>query len=97
MKCGDIRSAFLQGRDLKRNIFVKPPEEAGVPDGYLWKLRKSVYGTADGGRHFYLKLRDEAENLKMNTLDGDLSVFYKVRDNKLEGIIGIHVDDLIFA
>ena len=30
-------------------------------------------------------------------MDGDLSVFYLIIDGRLEGIIGIHVDDLIFA
>ena len=65
MKCGDIKSAFLQGKDVRRKIFVKPPKEAEVSDNKLWQLVKSVYGTADGGRLFYIKLREKAENLGM--------------------------------
>ena len=63
---------------------MKPPDEAKNPDGFLWKLKKSVYGTANSGRHFYLKLRDEARALGMRILDGDLSVFYLIIDGRLE-------------
>lgn len=41
----DIKSAFLQGLELCRDIFIKPPPEANST-GTLWKLRKCVYGLA---------------------------------------------------
>ena len=63
----------------------------------MWKLKKSVYGTADGGRLFYLRLRAESEKLGLKVLDGDQAVFYLFRDGTLHGMIGMHVDDLIFA
>ena len=39
VKSGDIKSAYLQGEDLKRKISVRPPPEAGV-EGKLWLLKK---------------------------------------------------------
>ena len=27
----DIKCAFLQGRSIERDVFIKPPKEAGVP------------------------------------------------------------------
>lgn len=35
----DIKSAFLQGMELSRDIYIRPPPEAGV-DNALWNLRK---------------------------------------------------------
>ena len=39
----DIKSAFLQGRAIEREVYVKPPKEAGVPLNKIWKLKKNVY------------------------------------------------------
>ena len=36
----DIKSAFLQGRALEREVNVKPPKE--YDDGCLWKLNKTM-------------------------------------------------------
>ena len=79
LRCGDIKSAFLQGKDIKRSIYVKPPKEAELPNDKLWKLIKSVYGTADGGKLFYVRLREEAEILGLKPLDADQSVFTKLK------------------
>ena len=34
----DIKAAFLQGRTIERNVFIRPPREFN--DGQLWKLKK---------------------------------------------------------
>ena len=39
----DVTSAFLQGTDLEREIYVLPPKEI-KQEGQLWKLKK---GTVD--------------------------------------------------
>ena len=51
VKSGDIKSAYLQGMDIQRRLFVKPPPEAGL-SGKLWLLKKGAYGISDGGRLF---------------------------------------------
>ena len=56
-----------------------------------------MYGTADGGRLFYVKLQEEAEELGIKPLDADQAVLYKVDDGLLTGMIGIHADDLLFT
>ena len=62
VKCADIKSAFLQGKRLEREIFVKPPPEANA-DGKLWLLLQGAYGILDGGRLFYLRLAEELKQL----------------------------------
>ena len=38
----DIKAAFLQGKNIDRVVFLKPPPEAN-PQGKVWKLNKTVY------------------------------------------------------
>ena len=39
VKTTDIRSAFLQGKALDREVFLQPPKEATTPAGKIWRLR----------------------------------------------------------
>lgn len=42
----DIKTAFLQGAEISRKIFIRPPEEANQKN-VVWQLRKCVYGLSD--------------------------------------------------
>ncbi|XP_048012163.1 uncharacterized protein LOC125245541 isoform X2 [Megalobrama amblycephala] len=53
----DIKSAFLQGIELLRNIYIRPPPEA-VCEGKLWKLKKCVYGLADASLYWYNRVKE---------------------------------------
>lgn len=55
IKSVDVKSAFLQGCQLEREIFVRPPPEANT-EGKLWQLLQGAYGISDGRRLFYLKV-----------------------------------------
>ena len=44
----DIKSAFLQGQAINRDVFLKPPKEAGTKK--LWKLWITIYGLCDAPR-----------------------------------------------
>ena len=44
----DVKTAYLQGKNIERTIVVKPPREAKT--GKLLKLRKAVYGLKDTAR-----------------------------------------------
>ena len=56
-KSMDIKTAFLQSKQLDRLVYLDPPEEANVPPGYIWKLSKCMYGSVDASRSWYLTLR----------------------------------------
>ena len=51
----DIKSAYLQGNNIQRQIFLKPPKE--YDEGKLWKLKKTVYGLCDAARAWYLRVK----------------------------------------
>ena len=56
VKTLDIKSAFLQGNKVERDIFLKPPKELGGDK--LWKLQTTVYGLADASMIWYLTLQE---------------------------------------
>ena len=53
----DIKSAFRQGKEISRDLFVKPPKEAKTDN--FWKLLKTVHGLNDASRTCYLRVTDE--------------------------------------
>ena len=48
----DVKSAFLQGKEINRDVYVKPSQEAETDK--LWKLKTTVYGLFDAPRVWYL-------------------------------------------
>ncbi|CAC5425237.1 unnamed protein product [Mytilus coruscus] len=52
----DIKTAFLQGAEIERKIYVKPPIEAQCKD-IIWKLRKCVYGLSDASLSWYNRVK----------------------------------------
>ena len=93
---GDIKSAFLQGKSLQRNVYVIPPPEAKEKDT-LWLLEKAAYGLLDGSRLFYLELKKTLENLGLKPLSGDPAFFTMHEGGKLIGFVCIHFDDLLMS
>ena len=44
----DIKSAFLQGKSIERDVFIKPTREANA--NKLRKLKTTVHGLCDAPR-----------------------------------------------
>ena len=55
INCADIKRAFLQTEPISRDVYVKPPIEAQIPNNKCWKLKRSVYGLVDASRAFFLR------------------------------------------
>ena len=60
----DIKTTFLQGKKIIRNIVIKPPKEARR--NKLWKLNQCAYGLADALRCWYLGLKDKLYRLNIS-------------------------------
>ena len=56
----DISAAFLQSKELKREVFVIPPKDL-AETGVLWKSKKPLYGLNDASRRFWLKVKEVFE------------------------------------
>ena len=94
IKSLDIKSAFLQGKEIEREVYLIPPPEAS--DGRtLWKLNKVIYGLSDASRMWYLKVKEVLEQLGMKMSIYDEALFYYKEVGNLCGLIAIHVDDFL--
>ena len=92
----DIRAAFLQSKELTRDVYVLPPKDIAVI-GSLWKLKKPLYGLNDASRRLWLRVKEIFENENMRTLPGDEAFYYQYIDGVLNGMIITHVDDFQIA
>ena len=91
----DIKSAFLQVKEISRDLFVKPPKEAKTDN--LWKLMKTVYGLNHASRKWYLCVRDEFIICGACVSKFGEAIFYWHYKNTLQGVVCSHVDDFFWG
>ena len=95
LKSIDVQTAFLQGKQMERIVYLKPPKEAHTTS--LWKLRKCVYGLSDASRHWYLRVKEEILRLGCEVSQLDQGLFLFFRDGELHGILTCFVDDIVYG
>src|ERR1700755_53927 len=95
VKTLDVKTAYLQGKDMEREVVIKPPEEANTLK--LWKLKKTVYGLKDAARKWYESLVELLIKLGGKRSKIDNTIFKWEDGGMVYGIMGIHVDDLIYG
>ena len=96
MQSKDVQSAFLQGKEITRDVWVVPPAEC-MKEGILWKLKKAAYGLVDAARRWYESVMDEMLGLGcQKSIYEDALYFYKI-DGELQGLSVTHVDDFLDA
>ncbi len=94
----DVKQAFLQSDELSREVFVLPPQEAGLGDQTVWKLRVAVYGLADASRQWYQTAKRLLEECGMKEVAGEPTLFYSVdEDGHIIGVLAAHVDDFLYG
>ena len=92
----DIKTAYLQGDEIKRDVWVKPPMEAETDN--LWKLKKTVYGLKDAARAWYDTVTRVLENLGGKRCDVEPALFYwRTKGGEIQGVMCIHVDDFCWG
>ena len=91
----DIKSAFLQGKEISRDLFIKPPFEAATP--MIWKLKKTVYGLSDASRTWYLRVKEEFISCGATVSRYDEAIFFWRYQGNLHGIMCCHVDDFCWG
>ena len=92
----DIKTAFLQRKEMEREVYLKPPKEAHFP-GKVWKLNKCVYGLADASLMWYQKVKSTLIACGGTMSKVDPAVFYWRNSENLNGIICVHVDDFLWT
>ena len=91
----DVKGAFLQGKELDRQVVIRPPREAATSK--IWMLKKCAYGLADAPRRWYLRIREELINAGATPSRFDNGIFTFMQSGALQGIAILHVDDVMWA
>ena len=95
----DIKTAFLSGDPQQRGIYFRPPREIkewmNLDDTDLFRREKAAYGLAEAPRQWFLRLTRELREVGLTPSKLDPCLYFLRKDGKIEGICGIHVDDLL--
>ena len=92
----DIKSAYLQGNRIERDIYLKPPPEFASYNK-VWKLKKTVYGLSDAARAWFLRVKNELIRMGIEISIVDPALFSWKFQGRLEGIICVYVDDILWV
>ena len=95
VKAIDIKSAFLQGQALQRDVYLKPPKEANVDKDMIWKLNRCLYGLNDAARKFYDSIDQELRKLGCKRSHLDPSLFTLSDSSGCQGLLASHIDDFL--
>ena len=91
----DIKSAFLQGNSIRRELYLKPPKF--VNTNKLWKLKKTPYGLSDAGRQWYNRVKKELLQLGATQSNLDKATFIWYNNSTSIGVMIVHVDDFLYG
>ena len=102
MNVADIEGAFLQGDEYSRDsgpIYVMLPHDTfpGLPTNTIFQLTKCVYGLMDAPLRWWKSLERTLKNLDMQQSELDPCIFYWYKQNVLQGVMAVHVDDLLIG
>lgn len=93
----DIKSAFLQGMQVSRDIYIRHPPET-ESKGTLWKLNKFVYGLADAFLYWHNRVQDIVLTAVGKVSQVVSAVFYWLdQDCTVSWVLACHVDDFIWG
>ena len=96
----DVKDAFLTGKMVNREIYVRPPREGipGVPWGALIQLLIGAFGLAESPRLWWLQLLSILRELGFTLISCFSASFVLYdADGELCAMLGVHVDDGVMA
>ena len=94
----DVKTAFLQGKPIDREVYMKPPPEMNLGADECLLLLKAVYGLGDAPRKWYETVKEHlfGLDLVMHKYDPGLFLMYD-KDGFLAGFMFVHVDDFFYG
>ena len=92
----NIKSAFLQGKEINRQVYLKPPKDF-AREGKVWLLKKTVYGLMDASKSWYTRVKEELLKLNVKVSKYDPGLFMYQSRGTLHGLLVTHVDDFLWG
>ena len=71
----DVMTAFLQGRPIERDVYLRPPKANKEDPNTVWKLNVTVYGLADAQKAWFETVKDFFLSIKGKELVREPAVF----------------------
>ena len=91
----DMKSAFRQGKDISKDVYISPSKESDTPKGKIWKLKKTLYGLIDAARQFYDSVEEVLLKLGMTQPQVDPTLYYLEEQGNVIGGLVTRIDDLM--
>jgi len=94
----DIKSAYMQGGSLPRDIFMRPPKGWASSHRKVWKILKPVYGIVESGRLWQLTVEKWMSHQGILEVPGLPQLFIRRnRNGTLQLAIAKVVDDFLIV
>ena len=99
----DVTQAYLQSDDeLSREIYLRPRKEDlkffGIQDRQLLRLKRALYGVTDAGDYWGVTFdRHVKQDLQMQPIETDPSLYIKLCNGQFSGLLGSYVDDCLLG
>ena len=99
----DVTQAYLQSDDeLSQEIYLRPKREDlkffGIQDRQLLRLKRALYGVTDAGDYWGVTFdRHVKQDLKMQPIETDPSLYIKLCNGQFSGLLGSYVDDCLLG
>ena len=90
----DIKQAYIHAK-LKEEIYMRLPPGSCVMSGKVCKVERALYGLKQSGREWGFEAADALIANGYEQCRADPSVFRKMVDREIVGLIVIYVDDIM--
>ena len=93
----DVTTAFLQGRPIERDVYLRPPKATKEDPNTIWKLNVTVYGLADAQKAWFETVKDFFLSNRGKQLVREPAMFFWFKGGQLKGFVSTHVDDFLWS
>ena len=102
MQLGDVTGAFLETDTFRREqkLFLRAPRKVKLPgyeDVELFEVVRPLYGLNDSPQQWFIKFKDTVKRQGWVQSKMDHCVFMLWKNQRLCGVMGVHVDDVIMG
>ncbi|CAE7372060.1 RE2 [Symbiodinium sp. CCMP2592] len=109
---GDVTAAFLNGKQISRQLFMRQPRTGvrGMAPGAIFRIEKGIFGLVDSPRSWWLELKQilldltvehqgVVHHFKQSILDPCVFILVPSSDQDAtpKAYLGVHVDDLLLV
>ena len=103
MQLGDVTGAFLEADEMERGnekLYMAPPKNFALPDHdaeQLFEVIRPIYGLNDSPQKWFMKFDTTIKKLGWTQSKLDHCTYFFWVGTELQGVLGVHVDDVVLG